>query len=120
MRLLVEEVFALRRHLGHVHARGHRTLMLTGSFRVEADYGGAKTDAPAQGSSKRRRTTSAGKKTHTKDFFRRVEMLFKLRELSRSVHADKVASRPVQDVYAETTKELERVRRLVVMSSASC
>ena len=109
MRQLVDEVLALRHHLGHVHARGHRTLMITGSVPVEADYGGAKTDAPAQGSHKRRRTSQAGKKTHTKDFFRRVEMLFKRRELSRSVNADKTAARPVQDVYAETTKELERV-----------
>jgi len=109
MQKMIDEVFALRAHLGHVNARGFLTLMLTGTFRGEAEFSLAKTDNPDPGGRKRKRSASARKKTHIKDFFRRIEMIFKRRELDRSTKADKAASRPVQDVHSEQSRELERV-----------
>ena len=109
MRDFVDKVAELDAWLGHVGSRGLMTLLLTGTFRAEAEFSVVKTrKASNSAGAKRARRQGVGGASTLRDFLRVTESLHALREVRNSVDADKTARRPPTDLFSALTEELER------------
>ena len=76
---------------------------------AEAEFSNVKVNKSGSGPWKRhKRHNHANNRAKLRDFFRLTESLYKLREADKSVKVDKVARRPVTDLFSAATQEVEQ------------